>query len=89
MSSFSPCGRRCPQGGRGELLILLSDSSRLDQKPNPLPAFGHPLPQGGEGKTSHTSTWIPHSRFNPKKRVSSSLMPGSQRDVVWKSPMET
>ncbi len=31
----------------------------------------------------------PHSRLRPKKRVSSSRMPGSQRVVVWKSPMET
>lgn len=41
------------------------------------------------GHLDQMSSWIPHSRLRPKKRVSSSFMPGSQRWVVWKSPIET
>jgi hypothetical protein len=31
----------------------------------------------------------PHSRLSPKKRVSSTSMPGSQRWLVWPSPIDT
>lgn len=53
---------------------------------------------GGEGEImqadsrlegrNHGSSCRPHSRLSPKNRVSSASMPGSQRCVVWVSPME-
>ena len=39
-------------------------------------------------KGHHPPSWSPHSRFRPKKRVSSSFIPGSHLVVVWVSPTE-
>ncbi len=52
-------------------------------------AGGIDAPQVAAPPRPQMSSWIPHSRLRPKKRVSSSFIPGSQRVVVWKSPMET
>ena len=70
---LAPMGRSCGERPCGLFLSTLP----LD------------VPDRKRDNRNHTSTWIPHSRFKPKKRVSSSRMPGSQREVVWKSPIET
>ena len=75
---------RC-DGGDGVMDEVVGQGSFIivgaDRRPPTAAAAG--------AMAAQSCSWIPHSRLRPKKRVSSAFMPGSQRVVVWTSPMET
>ncbi len=59
-------------------------ASRAWRAPTGGSRFGRP-----QAAMPGSSKCRPHSRFRPKKRVSSMRMPGSSLRVVWMSPIET